>query len=105
MSTTETETTTPTPPANDGLTETEIKTIVGGVVDEKLKDWKPQDLDTFKTDLLDEVGKMFEANKQSGTSFDEAGFLGKVDNLLSDKLKTIGVQSKRVGPISRWLGL
>jgi hypothetical protein len=98
----------PTPdptPAPQGLTETELKNIVGGEIDARMKDRvTPEHLTTLRTDILGEVGKLFEANKPQNPA-DEASLLKSIETLPDGKLKGIGVSGPRRGPLSRWLGI
>lgn len=100
-----------TTPPSEGLTEDELKNIVGDVVDAKLEPIMGKldginlpDLEAFKGGILEEVGKLITANKT--TPVDEEGLLGKVGTMLDEKMKGISNTPaiKRVGgPLSRWL--
>jgi hypothetical protein len=86
-----------TPPPQ-GLTETELKSIVGGEIDSRLETMKPQlakldkldsfDLDVFRQGILEDVGKLFETNKS--IPVDEAGMIAKIEGMFNDKFKALG---------------
>lgn len=104
------ETTTTETPPSEGLTEDELKGIVGDVVDAKLEPLMSKldgislpDLETFKGGILEDIGKLLGDNK---TTVDEDGMLEKVGKMLDEKMKGISNTPavKRVGgPLSRWL--
>ena len=104
---------TETPPvaSNDGITESELKAIIGTELDSRFEALKPEfakldglNLEQFKTDLLGEIGNLFTANKSAPLDYND--LIGKVDKLLATRLSSIsGVTVKRnPGWLSRTLG-
>jgi hypothetical protein len=93
-----------------GMTEAELETIIGRVVDarlaplsESVSKLQPLDVDTLRAGILEDVGNLFQ--NSSRETLDEGKLTTTIGNLLDNKLKGIGANTKRVGgPLSRWLG-
>ena len=104
---------TPTGDENSpALTESDLEALVDRVVakrtdplHEKISSFSAPDLAAFKTDLLGEVGKMFESHNPSG-GIDEESFAKRIDGLLTSKLSDFarGKVVRTPGPLGRWLG-
>jgi hypothetical protein len=70
----------PTAAENDGVSMDELRTMVGEVVEEKLS--AIGNIGGLKDEILSEVGKLFETNKQDGS-----GLLAQIGELIDSKLK------------------
>jgi hypothetical protein len=99
----------PAPAAQEGLSATEVKALVGEAVDEKLQAFggkfaSKDDLAEFRSGILEDITKKIPELIPKGSSVDESSLLSKVGGMLDDKLKTIGIATERVpGPLGRWL--
>lgn len=93
-----------------GMTEDELEGIIGRVVDAKLAPLQesitkiqPLDIDGLRAGILEDVGNLFQ--NSSRETLDEGKLTTTISNLLDSKLKGIGgSESRRGGPLSRYLG-
>lgn len=106
-----------TPPVepSEGMSADDLKALFSTVFDEKIGPVNERldgikngpDLETFRTSLLEDMGKLVAENR--GKEMDEQGMLDKIGGLIDDKIKGLprGTSSTKRsgGPLSRFLGI